>query len=36
LDESSIKSISGEIIALPKEGNAPFNVTLRAKVEDPS
>ena len=36
LDESSIEAISWEVVALPKEGNAPFNVTLRSNVVDPT
>ncbi len=36
LDETAIESITWEVVALPKEWNAPFNVTLRASVNDPT
>ncbi|NUJ98108.1 PKD domain-containing protein [Candidatus Gracilibacteria bacterium] len=36
LEKTDIKTIAGTIEALPKEGNAPLTVTLRAKVSDPT
>ena len=36
LDKSSITAISWNVLALPAEGNAPFNVTLRTNVVDPT
>ncbi len=36
LDESSVAKITWEVTGLPKSWNAPFNVTLRANVFDPT
>lgn len=36
LEKVDIESIQGDIIASPRTGNAPLNVTLRSKVQDPS
>ena len=36
LDKSAIKAITWDVVWLPSSGNAPFNVTLRANVTDPT